>query len=646
MASPRAAGALGRGPAPTLRTPLLPWLGAMAAATAAGGAVDLLGRPAAAGALWAGSAIAGLLPLSVWLAGQLRHRRVGVDLIAWIALVAAVVLGEQLAGAVIAVMVATGRVLDWYAAHRAQRELRLLVDRAPRIVHRREDLGLTTLGIGEVTKGMRLLVQPGEVVPVDGLLTGGPAVLDESALTGESRPVRHRTGDLLPSGIVNAGQPFEMITTGGAEQSTYAGIVRLAEQAQRDRAPFVRLADRYAAGFVPLALLLAGLAWVLDGDPVRALAVLVVATPCPLLIAAPVAMVAGMSRAAERGVVVKSGAALEQLALARQILFDKTGTLTTGRPAVVGVVPAPEQIADSVLRAAAAVDQVSSHVLAQALVEAARGRGLDLPLPEDSHEAVGLGVEGIVEGRRVRIGRAEWAATGVLPSWAAAARASARERGISCVYVAVDDRLAGCVHLADQLRPEAAAVTERLRRSGIPRQVMITGDRRPVAERVARHVGVDAVRADMSPEDKIEAVREARSAGPVIMVGDGLNDAPALAAADVGVAMGARGASASSETADVVVLVDRLDRLVEVRAIATRTRRIARQSVMLGMGLSAVAMGMAAAGLLDPVPGAFLQEAIDLVAIASALRALRGGGSPDRPVGGPAHGWRRAPGPG
>jgi len=475
--------------------------------------------------------------------------------------------------------------------------------------------------VDDVRQQDSILVGTGEIVPVDGRLLGAGA-FDESALTGEAAPVERVPGDAVRSGVVNCGPPVSLLATATAAGSTYAGVVRLVAQAQASSAPFVRLADRIAVAFVPLTLLLAGAAWLLSGDPVRAVAVLVVATPCPLLLAAPIAIMSGLSRAAELGVIVKGGGALERLAAGRVLLFDKTGTLTQGRPVVTDLVGAPDVDVVETLRLAASLDQVSSHVLAGAVVAAARRRGLALDLPDDVRERPGYGVDGIVAGHRVRIGKVSWVVPSDPPSWVRQARRRAALDSSLVVFVAVDDVPAAAFLLADPVRPDAPRMIRSLRRAGIVRTVLVTGDRADAADAVARITGVDAVAAERDPAEKLAVIEAESGYGPTIMVGDGINDAPALAAAGVGVALAARGATASSEAADVVLTVDRIDVLGEAIQVARRARRIALQSAALGMGLSAVAMVAAAAGLLAPAVGAVLQEVIDVAAIGAALRGL------------------------
>ena len=426
------------------------------------------------------------------------------------------------------------------------------------------------------------------------------ATLDESVLTGEPLPVERVPGDVARSGAVNAGQPFDLLATATASDSTYAGLVRLVEQAQTSSAPFIRLADRLAVVFVPLTVLLAAGAWAWAGDPVRAVAVLVVATPCPLLLAAPIAYVSGLASATRIGVVIKGGGTLERLATARVILFDKTGTLTRGRPQLVGVVTATDELdSDELLRLAASLDQMSPHVLATAIVAAASERGLALEMPDHVVEQHGYGLRGRVGSREVSLGKASWIVPEPTPDWVQRVRRRANLDGSIAVFVSIDTKPAGAFLLDDTIRPDAPRMILGLREAGVRRVVLVTGDRADTAETVGRLVGMDAVRAECDPGEKIAVIEAERGAGTTLMVGDGVNDAPALAAADVGVALAARGATASSEAADVVLTVDRVDALADAILIAQRSRRIARQAAGMGMGLSLVAMMAAAGGLLD-----------------------------------------------
>jgi len=602
------------------------------AGLAVGGGLYLAGAHGAATAAWLATSICGLGYAVATVANSLRHRRGGVDLIALLALAGAVAVGEQLAGAVISVMLTSGRALEDWAEGRARRDLSGLLERAPRTARRYGPDGLREVQLSDVEPGDRLMVAHGDLVAVDGTVASGRAVLDESALTGESVPVERSAGDPVRSGVLNSGAPFDLMVTERADKSTYAGIVRMVADAEQSQAPFVRLADRYALWFLGVTLVAAGIAWAAAG-PARAVAVLVVATPCPLILAAPVALVAGMSVAARRGVVVKGGGVLERLAQVTTVLVDKTGTLTSGHPAVSAVVPAGQWRPDDLLFLAASLDQVSGHVLASAVVSAARSSGRDLAMPLEVEEVAGEGIRGSVEGHQVAVGKARWCGigeTGAAAPWAKAARRRARLDGALTVFVAVDDEPAGVIILDDPVRPDAARTVRALRTGQVSRIVMVTGDRADVAESVGAIIGVDSVLAERTPADKLEAVKEESRKGRVAMVGDGVNDAPALALASVGVAIAARGQSATSQAADAVLTVDRIDRLGEVIAIARRTRRVALQSVFAGMAMSLAAMGVAAVGLLPAVWGAVLQELIDVAVILNALRALRSGAAATR----------------
>ncbi len=592
------------------------------AALAAGGLAWLLDARSVADACWIAGTVAAILPALWWVVAAVRAGRVGVDVLAVLSLCGALAVGEYLAGALIAVMLATGQALDAAAERRATKDLRALLDRVPRTARRRTPDGVEVVGLDEILVDDIVVVGPGEVLPVDGVVLSDFAVLDDSALTGEAVPVRCGQGDPLRSGSVNAGSGLELRASASAADSTYAGIVRLARQAAAESAPVVRIADRVAAWFLPVALAVAALAWIFSGSPERAVAVLVVATPCPLLLAAPVAIVSGLSRTSRIGVLVRGGGALETLGRATTLVLDKTGTLTSGRPRGTDIVVAPGWTIDEVLGLAASADQLSPHVLAAAIVDEARLRGVGLSVPSAVTEEAGTGVSAVVDGKWVGVGNLSL--DGDLPQWAAAVLARASFDGAVVAWVRVDDELAGAILLTDPLRPDAPRTLRRLRAAGITRLVMLTGDRPAPAQQIGTVLGLDEVAAQQTPADKVARVRAEAERAVTAMVGDGVNDAPALAAADVGIAMGARGATASSEAADIVLTSDRLDRLADAKLIARRSRRIAVQSAAVGMGLSLVAMGFAAFGWLPPAAGALLQEGIDLAVILNALRALGG----------------------
>ena len=595
-----------------------------AAGLAAGGVAYFSGAADLARAIFTVATLPVIAALAVEIALSLARAEVGLDIVALVAMASALLLGEPLAGVVVALMYAGGQFLESRAAGRARREMTALLERAPKTAMRRTADGLAEVPIEAIAVGDRLLVRRGEVVPADGTVAAGTAVLDQSALTGEAIPVRVGPGEAVMSGVANEGEAFDLDVARSPAESTYAGIVRLVEAAERSKAPMVRLADRFAIVFLAVTVLIAGGAWIATGDPVRWLAVLVVATPCPLILAVPVAIIAGVSRAASRGVLIKGGGVLEVLARVRAMVIDKTGTVTEGRASLAKVETLRDVSADEVLRLAASLDLASNHVVARALAAAATGRGLVLAPPSDVRETPGVGIHGWVEGREIAVGSPAYVRERARDAGGPPPLPGGSDGEIA-VAVAVDGRMAGVILMTDAIRADVPAALHRFRTLGVKRIVLASGDRADVTAAVAARLDVDAVRAEMTPEAKVLAVAELRDDGPAMMVGDGVNDAPALAAADIGVAMGAHGTVASVQAADAVLLFDRLDRLAEAMAIAKRSRRIALQSVVAGIGLSIAAMVVAAFGYLPPVEGALLQEAIDVGVILNALRALRRG---------------------
>ena len=509
-------------------------------AIAVGGALVLAGEAGAGRTVW-GAAVALLaaeLTLEVARTIVVEHG-LGVDTIALVAMVGALALGQELAGAVIGLMFSGGAALEAIASRRARRELTALVQRAPKLAQVRIDGRLREVPVEQVQAGDVVVVRTGEVVSVDGTVVSPEAVVDTSTLSGEALPETVMRGMVVLSGSANAGAPFDVRANRPAAQSAYAALVRLVEQAQSQRAPLVRMADHYAGIFLPVTLLVAGLAWILSGDPVRALAVVVVATPCPLILAAPIALVSGLSRAARAGVIVKGTPAIEALGQARTVLFDKTGTLTVGTPDVREILTRGSLEPAEVLRLAASVDRMSAHVLGEALVNAAEEAGLELTLPTDVAEDLGQGIQGTVDGHRIAVGSRAFVRAAGVPQddVASTALMSTRGSGEAHVLVAADAQLAGVIVMADDLRPDARKIVERLRAEGVRHVAMLSGDRRSVAERVGRELGVDRVYAEQAPEAKLEVVRRVRSdpdLRPVVMVGDGINDAPALALATSG----------------------------------------------------------------------------------------------------------------
>lgn len=590
--------------------------------------LTLAGLTAGIGLWWLGSSYAGiawslatapvLAVLLVQIVLALRQRQFGLDIVAALSMSAALAFGEPLAANVVALMYSGGQLLEAYAQNRARAEMTALLGRVARTAMVYRSGRLLEIDIGSIRRGDRLLIRAGEVLPVDGVVADGSALLDMSALTGESLPKSLLQGEEAMSGTTSVGQAFDIIATRAAADSTYSGIVRLVEDAQARKAPMVRTADRFALIFLVLTLGLAGGAWAGTGDPIRALAVLVVATPCPLILAVPVALISGLSRSARSGVLIKSGGVIERMARIRTAIFDKTGTLTRGVASVRRVHLFAGWREDEVIRLAGGLELASGHVIAEALADEAERRGIHLPSPVDVVETPGAGLEGHVDGRHVIAGSPAFVADRGIDVVAGEAPDSAM-----VVAVAVDGRPAGLIEFADNVRHDASTALQHLRRAGVEKIILASGDGRNIAAAIGRELGVDDAYGELTPGQKVDLVMREERRAPVMMIGDGVNDAPALAAASVGVAMGARGAAASSEAADVVLLIDELAPLGTALHIAHRTRDIALQSVFWGLGLSVVAMLAAAFGFLSPLGGALLQEAIDVAAILNALRALR-----------------------
>ncbi len=542
------------------------------------------------------------------------------DLVAMLAIVGAVLLGQPLAGLVVVLMQTGGEALEHYAEGRASRAIRELEAAAPRTAHRLENGSVVDLAVDQIDVGDLLLVRPGELVPCDAVVTDGFSLVDASRLTGEAIPVSAELGVSLMSGSVNGDGALTIRATVLANESQYARIVELVRHAQESKSPLQRLADRYAVWFTPITLIVCAVAFLTTGDWVRVLAVLVVATPCPLILATPIAIIGGINAAARRMVIVRNGGALEQLSRVNTAVFDKTGTLTVGTPEVNRVVPASGFTEDEVLRLAGALEQGSGHLLARTIVRTAEERLGVLPTARHLLESPGRGLSGDVDGHEVAVGARAY----ILEQPGVSADAvAALEHGGSGLraYVAVDRKLAGIVDYADRLRPGIAQVFADLRQLGVGRVLLLSGDHTPNARAVAAEVGITEVHGDLMPEDKVAVVNRLLHEGShVVMVGDGTNDAPALTAADVGIALAGHGGGITAEAADVVILVDEPARVVEAVRIGQRTMRVARQSIWVGLGLSAVAMVFAARGYIIPTVGALLQEGIDVAVILNALR--------------------------
>lgn len=576
----------------------------------------VLARPDLADIIWLAILVVGGAP-TVWQTiRKMLKGNFASDVVAMLAIITAILMREYFAGVIIVLMQTGGEALENYSLRRASSSLQKLLARAPRIARRKTGDQLTEIDVAQVQVGDVLVVRPGDLIPVDGALLSVQAEIDESALTGEPLTRGKQAGDPLLSGSVNTGDAFEMSASQIASQSKYAQIVQLVRTAQEDKPPLQRLADRYAVWFTPVTFIMCAIGWLITGSPATILAVLVVATPCPLILAVPVAVIGGINRAAAAGIVVKSGTAIEQIGRVSVMVFDKTGTLTFGTPTVDEVVPFDSLGPNDLLRIAGSVEQVSAHTIAQALAMAARQQNT-LSLPTNFHETPGSGVEADLDGHQIVLGSLRFLTdktSGTIPETSRTAELA--------TYIAVDGMIAGMISFKDQLRPGVPELMQRLRALGVQRTVMLTGDNKAHAQAVGKLAGLDQVEASLLPEDKLRLVQDLQKQyGVVAMVGDGINDAPALATATVGLAMGAHGTGISAEAADIVILVDDVTRVANAVEAGQRMSRIAKQSIFIGLGLSFAFMVLAALGLIAPAIGALLQEAVDFAVILNALRA-------------------------
>ena len=574
-------------------------------------------QPALARWVWLATLIGGGTPL-VWrtLRGMVQGKFAS-DVVAMLAIITAVVMDQAFAGVIIVLMQAGGEALESYSLGRASSSLDQLLARAPRMAHRKTGGELAEVEVVSVHPGEILVVRPGDLIPVDGTLLSAQADVDESALTGEPISRGKDLGDALLSGSVNTGGAFEMRADKVSADSQYSKIVQLVRQAQDEKPPLQRLADRYAVWFTPLTLVMCGIGWWVTGEARTILSVLVVATPCPLILAVPVAVISAINRAAGRGIIVKGGTALEQIANAQAFVFDKTGTLTLGMPVVEAVIPFDGLTPGEILHAAGSVEQLSSHLLGRTLAAAAQAGG-PLTLPTGFQEVPGRGVEADVDGQHVLVGSPRFLKERI----GSAGPAQNGAAGALEAYVAVGGKASGVIRLNDGLRPGVDTMLLRLKEMGVRHTVMLTGDNAANGTAIGAKIGLDEVKANLLPEDKVKALQELKARyEPIVMVGDGINDAPALATATVGVAMGAHGTGISAEAAGIVLLVDDVTKVADAMEIGKRMVRIAKQSIGVGLGLSFACMVAAVFGKIPPVTGALLQEVIDVAVILNALRA-------------------------
>lgn len=542
----------------------------------------------------------------------LRSGSYGVDLLAITAVAATLAVGQYWAAMIVLIMLVGGDSLEDYASKKAHTELKALLDNSPQTAHKVVADKLVDIKVDEANIGDQLVVKPGETVPVDGHIIKGSSMFDESSLTGESRPITKNVSDTIYSGSINGDSAITMTVDKLAKDSQYQRLIQLVKQADSTPAHFVRMADRYAVPFTGIAFVIAGIAWFVSKDPVRFAEVLVVASPCPLILAAPVALVSGMSRSSRNGIVVKTGSVLEKMATAKTAAFDKTGTITSGRLFVDQIKPVAGTTKEELLSYAASAEQSSGHILARSLLNYAVKHDVNLLEVQRLSEVTGNGVTAQIAGQTIKVGKASFVAP----------NANIVETTQTCIYVSLNDRYIGTITFIDKLRLEAAQTMQTLRDHGVKHLMMLTGDQQAIAQTIAKEVGIDDVRAKLLPEEKIQALKAVpESEHPVIMVGDGVNDAPSLTVADVGIAMGAHGATAASESADVVILKDDLLKVAKAVEIAQDTLRIARQAVLIGIFICVFLMLVASTGLIPAIVGAMFQEVIDTVSILWGLRA-------------------------
>ncbi len=582
----------------------------------------LLGNESLDHSIWMVTMAVGTIPILWRILKDISRGHFGVDIIAIVAIIASFVLGEYLAGNMILLMLSGGEALETYALKRARRELSSLISNAPTFAHIKKDEKLLDVSVADVKIDDIILIKPGEIIPADGVVVLGKSQVDESAITGESLPVEKIVGTVVSSGSINKSAVLEVRVMRLPSESKYEQIIKLVKQAEENKAPVVRLADRYSIWFTAITFVLACLAWFFSKDATRLLAVLVVATPCPLILATPIAMISGISKSASRGIIIKNGGALEKLAEIKAFIFDKTGTLTLGQPEIVQVLSFIENEKE-VLRLSASLDQLSLHILARSLRAYALQEKIDLTIPTNFKENFGDGVIGEIDGNIFSFGKLKFLEKrGIeISKEILEKHESFKDKGQIVVYLGNATHVLGAIVFADVIRSEIKKVFSDLRNQGVDHLVMLTGDKKGVADIIAKELNLDDIHAEALPEDKVWQINDHKKQfGKVAMIGDGVNDAPALSAADVGIALGGHGSSASSDSGDIVITVDNLERVGEAYKISKKVLKIAKQGIFVGIGVSVVLMIIASFGYISPVYGALLQEGLDVIVILNALR--------------------------
>ena len=574
--------------------------------------------------VWFVTLIGGGIPVVWQTVREILHRHFVADIVAMLAIIVSIILNDAFPGVIIVLMQSGGKALEDYAYRRASSSLENLLSRAPRIAYRKIDQVIEEIQVSQINIDDVLVIKPGDLIPVDGKILSALARIDESSLTGEPLPKSKTCGGQVFSGTINIGDVFEIRATRKSDESQYSKIVSLVKKAQQEKAPIQRLADKYAVWFTPLTLAVSAAGWLVTNNVQTILAVLVVATPCSLIFATPVAIISGINKAAKKGIIVKTGAAIEQVARTQVTVFDKTGTITFGTPAVERIVSFDGATSDEILLKSASLEQLSSHPIASMIVQKGKEKFEKLLVPENFREIPGAGVEGRIGQDHIMIG-----APSIFENSGAdffnninTATDKIRPEGRMIAFVAINGKLSGAIVFGDEIRPDVKNMIQRLNSIGIKKTVLLTGDIKNNAKNIAEQAGITDYEAELVPEEKVVAVKKLRQEYEnVIMVGDGINDAPALAASTVGIAMGAKGTAISAEAADIVFLVDKVSKVVDTIDIGKKTISVAKQSIFVGLGCSFFFMGIAMFGHLPPAIGAILQEVLDISVILNALRA-------------------------
>ncbi len=573
--------------------------------------------------IWITTLVIGGAPVVIETAKGILKKKFASDVVAMIAIITAIVLNDAFPGLVIVLMQTGGRALEDFAFQRASSSLNELLARSPQLAHRIINNSIENVNVKQIRIGDLLLVRPGDLVPVDGIITSNVAHLDESTLTGEPLPKSKISGDKVFSGTLNSGNAFEMRAEKISGESQYAKIVDLVRKAQEEKAPIQRLADKYAIWFTPITLAVSVMGWAITNNLDTILSVLVVATPCSLIFATPVAIISGINKSAKKGIIVKNGSAIELVGKVSAVVFDKTGTITHGTPEVEQILTLDGQTSeDDLLYKAASIEQFSSHPAAHALVLKGKAKFNNLAIPEYSREFPGIGVEGIIHGEHIMVGsRRIFGETGISGDMESLS-SKIRSDGKMIAFVGINEKISGAIVFGDKIRQGVNRMIKDLSSLGVRQTVMLTGDNQENAQVIARQAGLSDFKSNLLPEEKVTSVKKIRDEYQnVVMVGDGINDAPALASSTVGIAMGSKGTAISAEAADIVITVDDVTKVVDTIRISQNTLRIAKQSILVGLGSSVVLMGIASLGFIPPATGAILQEVLDVTVILNALRA-------------------------